>query len=142
MVNFLQQINMINSMAVSEFPTPEARFELIVNASIGMAAKLRLDEAYINSRCQPMEVDGIDEQKHEVKPIQQQHSVANKVTVTLRLPARTKRIILRYVDGLGIAKPRPLTSAAPRPKWAACHISSRRANAPWPSQKRPNIKHK
>ena len=42
-----------------------------------MAAKLRLDEFYINSKGHPMDVDGVngqEEQEYEVKPAPQQQA--------------------------------------------------------------------
>ena len=71
---------MIETMAVRECPTPDARFEFIVKASIEMAAKLRLDEAYINSKGHPMDVDGVEGQDDDVKLAPHQQSNQGQVT--------------------------------------------------------------
>ena len=65
MLNYREKFNVIESMAARECPTSiEAQFQHILKASIEMAAKLRLDEAFITSKGHPMEVDGVNE-SHE-----------------------------------------------------------------------------
>ena len=57
-----EKVNVIESMATRECPTSiQAQFEHILKASTEMAAKLRLDEAFITSKGHPMEVDNVNE---------------------------------------------------------------------------------
>lgn len=78
MLNFRKKFNTIESMAVRECPTPESQFEYIENSCIEMAAKLHLDETFLNITGHVMEVDNTN---LPVKTMTSNHR--NKV-ITLR----------------------------------------------------------
>ena len=100
MLNYQEKFSVIESMAAIECPTIEAQFEHILKASIEMAAKLRLDEAFISSKGHPMEVDGVNEShenahsvptpKEAVTPSYDQQQPIDANTVWLGLLALAK----------------------------------------------------